>query len=854
MRKLNPNRCLISALALLTVANILPSRAFAQAAPPAGAKTLPLTRSSGSKQAAGTAQSSGAKQIGQPATVGDKWAVVIGIADFADANVPKLKYCAKDAKDFSDFLVDPNGGKFQPDHVKVLLNADATKVNIMDVLGDSFLPHAAAPGDLVVIYLSTHGSPAGADIRGVNYVVAYDTQVKKLFATGIEMQQLLRMIKERVHTNRILLVMDTCYSGASAQGDHKGLTRTNVDTQKVAQGIGSVVISSSSSDQRAWESDELQNSYFTRYLIEALKSNNGGATVDQAFSNMKQKVQAAVLKDKGDIQTPVMGGAFSGGSICLAAPVSSPHAAPVTLSYSSSEADVAPGSRSTGNGAIDLTEYTSHMREANKLIDDHKLWDAVHELQMATKANPESIEGYLVTADVFDQQGRYNEAIEAARRAVLNDQNSSRARQLLGLCYLRCGAPDDAMRQTQMAITLDPSNSMAHNLLGFIDQHKLSKVDEAEQAYRKSLELNALNVRALVNLGLLLESENKNLDEAQSLFKKAIDADSDDWEAHMALGHFLYTCKNNYKDAESEMRKAIALAPANWQLHSELGLILANDKNRHPDAEAQLRKGIELAPDKGQPHAMLAAFLLNPLNRVDEAEKEFRKAIEFDPNLDSARVGLGTLLVDNKKVFDESDDQFRKALKSNPRNALAYIGLAKIDRQLYKDYAKAEQDLRKALVIEPNNALAYDQLGLLLAECSNRPIEAKQAFEKAIALDPLNALPHYHLGQLYLRDLKDNDQAVAQLNKAIELDPTSSDYQTALGNTLSQLKKYKEAEAAYRKAIELNMQAAEAHCRLGLLLIEKLGRRASGETELQRARELDGNDKTIKYAFERYVR
>lgn len=109
--------------------------------------------------------------------------------------IPKLKYSSKDARDFYDYLVDPTQGKFKPDHVRLLLNRNATKINIMDALGDSFLPHAANPKDLVVIYLSTHGSPAGADIRGVNYIVAADTQLRKLFATGIEMNQLLRIIK-----------------------------------------------------------------------------------------------------------------------------------------------------------------------------------------------------------------------------------------------------------------------------------------------------------------------------------------------------------------------------------------------------------------------------------------------------------------------------------------------------------------------------------------------------------------------------------------------------------------------------------------------------------------------------------
>ncbi|HEY9868963.1 MAG TPA: caspase family protein, partial [Candidatus Obscuribacterales bacterium] len=333
---------------------------------------------------AGTAVPKSAGTGGTP--IGDKWAVVIGISQFADPKVPELKYAGKDARDFYDYLVDPNFGRFAPDHVRLLVNQDATKVNIMDALGDSFLPHGAAPDDLVVIYMSTHGSPAGADIRGVNYVIAYDTQVDKLFATGIEMRQLLRMIKERVHTSRILLVMDTCYSGAGAHHGHKGLVRSNINTQEVAQGIGSLVISSSAPDQRSWESDQLKNSYFTRHLIEALKGNNGKISLDQAFNSMRQKVQQEVVRDKGELQTPIMAGAFTGPSLILGLPPSVSRPAPTSAPVLSGSS--APLVRQGG----DLAAYAQHMRLASQLIDQNKLWDAVHELEQAAQLNPASVE------------------------------------------------------------------------------------------------------------------------------------------------------------------------------------------------------------------------------------------------------------------------------------------------------------------------------------------------------------------------------------------------------------------------------------------------------------------------------
>lgn len=811
--------------------------------------------------------------------IGDKWAVVIGIADFQDSSVPKLKYSAKDAQDFYDYLTSDTGGHFRSDHVRLLLNQDATKVNIMDTLGDSFLPHAVAPGDLVVIYLSTHGSPAGADLNGVNYVIPYDTNIRKLFATGLEMSQILRVIKERVHTNRIILIMDTCYSGAGA-AEHKGLVRTNIDPHKVAAGIGSVVISSSASDQRSYESDELKNSYFTRYFIDSLNSNGGKSPVDQAFKTMKDKVQSAVLRDKGELQTPVMGGGFSGSTPVLSSLPSAPHAAPIVLPDSSSHGASPPATTTEGiesEGSIDLTAYGEHKAKAIELISQHKFWDATHELQQAEKANKKTVECYLLLAEVQDQQGKFQEAMQAAAHAVMNDKESSQAQQQLALEYYRLGQVDYAVRFTEVALSLNPDNAAAHDQLGMINEQRFNKYDEAEQHYRKALELSHLNVDAMVHLGLLLENHKAtpdSLKEAEKLFTDALAADADNPDALLALSHLL--CANaeklkfsdgdqktrfdqiaaNYKKAESLLRSAIAVEPANWRLHSELGLVISHDKARYDQAEAELRKGVDLAAERGAPHAMLADFLLHPLNRVDEADREYHRAIELDPNLDGARVALGNLLVDYKKVYDESDSQFRAAIKTNPRNAAAYVGLAHISAQLYKEQGEqaAEQSIRKALTIDDKYAYAYDQLGVLLAQLTGRYVEAQQAFQRSVAIDPYDAVAHYHLGQLLFEQIKDLDGAKKELTKACEQDPSASKYKTALGALYVAQKNYKDAEKCLTDATTTDMRDAEAHYRLGMLYIDHLGRRGSGEAELKKAHELDHDNKMINTSYERYVR
>ena len=253
--------------------------------------------------------------------VRDKWALIIGISEFADKNL-NLHYPAKDAKDFAEFLV--KEGNFSKDHVKLLVNQDATRGNILSALGDKWLPHVANPDDLVLIYISSHGSSSEMDNNGVNYLLAYDSQVDNLYASGLPMQDLTRTIKARVHSDRVVLVLDACHSGAAEAGG-KGLNRSgNVDAAEVAQGTGQLVISSSNTAEISWESKKYQNSVFTRCLIESLRQHGNATTLGEAFDNLHNTVREQVLLERGVLQEPILKSKWKGLDLRISVPPSSP--------------------------------------------------------------------------------------------------------------------------------------------------------------------------------------------------------------------------------------------------------------------------------------------------------------------------------------------------------------------------------------------------------------------------------------------------------------------------------------------------------------------------------------------------
>jgi tetratricopeptide (TPR) repeat protein len=251
--------------------------------------------------------------------IGDKWALVIGIGKFQDRNVAALPVSTKDAKDFYRFLVSTGG--FQPDHVRLLLDNTAKERRIKSEF-NKFLAHVTRPEDLVVIYITTHGSPSSSDVRGDNYIICNDTSCDDLFATSLEMQTLMRMIKDRITSRRIVLVLDCCFSGNTTTGT------------RAIKGTGQMVICSSSPNQVSFESSRYKNGVFTRRLIEGLSQNRGYVTIPTAFAATRAAVINEVREDYGFSQVPVMHSKWSGGDLILAAPPKSRRSLPQSVQAS----------------------------------------------------------------------------------------------------------------------------------------------------------------------------------------------------------------------------------------------------------------------------------------------------------------------------------------------------------------------------------------------------------------------------------------------------------------------------------------------------------------------------------------
>ncbi len=134
-----------------------------------------------------------------------------------------------------------------------------------------------------------------------------------------------------------------------------------------------------------------------------------------------------------------------------------------------------------------------------------------------------------------------------------------------------------------------------------------------------------------------------------------------------------------------------------------------------------------------------------------------------------------------------------------------------------KQFSKAEQDINKAIEVAPQSPVGYVQLGnLRLLQKQFNP--AAKAFQKALDVDPKNSDALGGLMNTYLVQ-KQVDKAIAAANAQIAKVPNSSAFYDLLGTALFNNKKdYAGAEAALRKAAELDKKNSDALLKLGQAL------------------------------------
>ncbi|MGA3284787.1 MAG: tetratricopeptide repeat protein [Verrucomicrobiota bacterium] len=233
------------------------------------------------------------------------------------------------------------------------------------------------------------------------------------------------------------------------------------------------------------------------------------------------------------------------------------------------------------------------------------------------------------------QIGYWKDSETLFRREIAVAGDTRTAHYKLGAALSRKGELDEATRQFQETLKLEPDNFYALYSLGVISSSK-GQLDEAIQFFQEALKLKPDYADAHYSLGIALGKKGR-LDEAIGQYQEILRLNPDYFGVHNNLG-VAFARKGQLDEAIGQFQAVLKLDPKDIGALYNMGLAFYR-KGQLDEAIASFQKALELKPDYADAHNNLG-LALSKKGRLDEAISQFQEALRLDPNHVSARDNL----------------------------------------------------------------------------------------------------------------------------------------------------------------------------------------------------------------------
>jgi len=517
---------------------------------------------------------------------------------------------------------------------------------------------------------------------------------------------------------------------------------------------------------------------------------------------------------------------------------------------------------------------------------------AVEQYKLALDADPNSKLLQDGLANLYFKIGRIREAVTAAQEQVSKNPNDVEAHSLLGQVYLRSLGDMQSQQSGQMLqlaiaeyeklVQLKPNDVETHLLLGQLYglNHDSAK---AEAQFKDAQKIDANSEEVALNMARLYSEQGESKRAAEVL--SAIPADDRTARVEFALGAS-YEQSHQLKDAIAAYYRALALDPDNLDTDRGLANALLTDgqlddalkiltgivtvepqdaqsqihiseierrQGHYDQALATLEKAKPLAPDSLE-LIYNEALIYDALGRYDDATGVLTKLVSDSAHADGkysdGEKANRAIFLDRLAIIYREQNKTTEAVATYKQLIplggeyvkSGYQGQvdAYRDAHQWKEATAVAADVAKAMPKDHGIQLMYaGQLadtgkvdeGVALAN-------AQLAATKGTA-DERDS--HLALAQIYIR-LKRWQDASAELTSAESLatKPDEKLYVAFLRGTLyDRQKRYDEAEAEFRKALDIDPQNATILNYLGYMLADRGVRLPEALTMIRKAVDLD---------------
>jgi peptidoglycan/xylan/chitin deacetylase (PgdA/CDA1 family)/tetratricopeptide (TPR) repeat protein len=415
----------------------------------------------------------------------ESWAAVIGIDDYQ--SWPKLRYAVKDAQAVRDMLIQKY--HFKPENVFTLLDKEATRENILSLLGDKLANASMVKhDDRVFVFFAGHGATRKlASGRDLGYIIPVDGGISDYQGQAISMSN-FQDISEAIPAKHLLFVMDSCYSGLALTRGGSGMPGSQNYLQEIARREARQMFTAGGADEEVADNGPNGHSIFTWTLLQGL---DGRADLNGDGIITGTELAAYVIPAVSSLshQTPVFGNLVGseGGDFIF------------ELKHESEF--LTSASPQLGEDAIKLNAELEGMRaqilEATKQNEELKKQLAAAQalLQRQKKQAGQPAHAADSALGLNDEgmrlykEKRYAEAYEKFIAAAKLDPKNALLANNAGFALYRQGKYEDSARWIEQAIAIDPNRAIAYINLG--DAYvALNRTEDAKRAFQKYLDLS----------------------------------------------------------------------------------------------------------------------------------------------------------------------------------------------------------------------------------------------------------------------------------------------------------------------------------------------------------------------------
>ena len=623
-----------------------------------------------------------------PVAIPRSYALVIGVAQYADPAVQRLEFPDRDAESIDSILISPEGGNFRAENVHKLIGPKATLAAIRHEL-EEWLPSVAKDDDRVVVYFAGHGFIAG----GKAYLAPYDLKVSDIAHTAYPMDTLGSVFANKVKAKWKVLLTDSCHSGAisvdsDAQAMHGAL-------QDLGKSLFS--LTASRDRERSYESKDWGGGHgiFTYYVVKGLEGSadenrDGLVTADELADYVRANVRMAT----NNLQTPTSErGSFDPNMMLAYVP-------------SNRKPDAPPPPK-----------YGTLVFEAN--MDGVEVFVDGNSVGVVGRTTPLRLPGMVPGTHViqgvrmgYEPDGPRDETVYPGQEATVT----------IKILIQR--------RRSKAAVDhLDKG-------IAFYTKGNAGNYRKAEEEFREALKADPQFSQAALYLGRTYNALFQQ-EEAEKAFRLAVQIDPDYLEARTSFAGMLLD-KGELDEALRQLNVVRLRNPDTAMLWYLLSQVYCR-KASYPEAIEAARKAIQVTPNNPEAHFWLAESL-RMSTHWDDARREYSEYLRLS-DFDSGAAGkinyyvMGYLVGFGKKKQASQQDIWRDLRSS------AYFGLCNSETKL-THYDTAIGQCQKALSYDAQDPLSHYALGLAYMYKAKQTgsmesvTAARDQFEQMLRLNP----------------------------------------------------------------------------------------------------------------------